>query len=59
MTSSEKFSLRWNDFQENISSAFGDLRNDNNLTDVTLLTEDGQNLEDHKVILDAPFLFEI
>ena len=61
MTSSEKFSLRWNEFQENISSAFSNLRDDTNLTDVHLLTEDGQNLEAHKVILSAssPFFMNI
>ena len=61
MTSSEKFSLRWNDFQENISSAFGNLRDDTNLTDITLLTEDGQNIEAHKIILSAssPFFMNI
>jgi hypothetical protein len=61
MTSSEKFSLTWNDYQENIRSAFGHLRDDTNLTDVTLLTEDGQNLEAHKIILSAssPFFMNI
>ena len=61
MTSAEKFSLRWNDFQENISSSFSNLRDDNKLTDVTLLTEDGQNLEAHKLILSAssPFFMNI
>ena len=57
MTTAEKLSLRWNDFQENIISAFSNLRDDTNLTDVTLLTEDGQNLEAHKLILSASSSF--
>ena len=61
MTSSEKYSLRWNDFQQNVSSAFSNLPDDTNLTDVTLLTEDGQNIEAHKIILSAssPFFMNI
>ena len=61
MTSLEKFSLRWNDFQENTTSAFGNLRDDKQFTDVTLVSEDGQQLEAHKVILSAssPFFMNI
>ena len=43
----------WNDFQENIKSAFGNLREDNDFADVTLACEDGQQVEAHKVILAA------
>ena len=50
---SEKLCLQWNDFQENIKSAFGSLRKDNDFTDVTLACEDGQQVEAHKVILAA------
>ena len=53
MPSSEKFSLKWNDFQDNISSAFNILRDDTTFTDVTLISEDGQQLQAHKVILSA------
>ena len=54
---SEKLCLQWNDFQENIKSAFGNLREDNDFTDVTLACEDGQQVEAHKVILasSSPF----
>ena len=60
MSSSEKFCLKWNDFQANISSAFGNLRDDLNFTDVTLVCED-QQLEAHKVILSAssPFFMNL
>ena len=49
---SEKLCLQWNDFHENIKSAFGNLREDNDFADVTLACEDGQ-VEAHKVILAA------
>ena len=57
----EKLCLQWNDFRENISSAFGDLRQDKEFTDVTLVCEDGQQVEAHKVILVAssPFFQHI
>ena len=48
---SEKLCLQWNDFHENIKSAFGNFREDNDLTDVTLACEDGQQVKAHKVIL--------
>ena len=47
---SEKLCLQWNDFKENVSSAFGELRDDNKFTDLTLVLEDGQQMEAHKVI---------
>ena len=53
MTASEKFCLKWNDFKENVSTSFATLRDDTNLSDVTLVCEDGQQLVAHKVILAA------
>ena len=50
---SEKLFLQWNDFQENIKSAFGHLREESDFADVTLACEDGQQVEAHKVILAA------
>ena len=50
---SEKLCLQWNDFQDNIKSAFGKLRECNDFADVTLACEDGQQMEAHKVILAA------
>ena len=57
----ERLCLQWNDFRENISSAFGDLRGDREFTDVTLACEDGQQVEAHKVVLIAssPFFLNI
>ena len=61
MQSSEKFCLKWNDFQENLNSAFGGLRKDKDLADVTLVCEDGTQIDTHKVILaiSSPFLMGI
>ena len=53
MPSSEKFCLQWNDFQQNVTSAFGSLRKDSDFTNVTLACEEGQQVEAHKVILAA------
>ena len=53
MTTSEKFCLRWNDFQENVNTAFSALRNDSDFTDVTLVCQDGYQVDAHKVILTA------
>ena len=50
--SSEKFCLRWNDFEENISNAFKDIRAEKDFFDVTIACEDDQ-LMAHKVILSA------
>ena len=50
---SEKLCLQWNDFKDNVNSAFGNLREDKDFSDVTLACEDGQQVEAHKVILAA------
>ena len=50
---SEKLCLQWNDFKENVQTAFSSLRADNDFTDVTLASEDGQQVEAHRVILAA------
>jgi len=57
---SEKFCLRWNDFESNISGAFKELRDDKDFFDVTLACEDEQ-IQAHKVILSAcsPFFRNI
>ena len=57
----EKLFLQWNDFKENASSVFADLRQDNEFTDVTLACEGGQQMEAHKAVLIAssPFFLNI
>ena len=42
---SEKLFLQWNDFQDNIKGAFGNFRNDENFNDVTLVCEDGKQVQ--------------
>ena len=45
---SEKFSLKWNDFQSNVTSAFSILRT--NFQDVTLVSEDHKQMSAHRVV---------
>ena len=49
----EKFNLKWNDFNTNTSKAFGLLRTDKSLQDVTLVGEDNHQVAAHKLILSA------
>jgi len=60
-SSDQKLCLKWNDFQENVTSAFGERRQDREFADVTLACEDGQQVEAHKVILasSSPFFLDI
>ena len=48
----EKFCLRWNDFERNLSDAFRELREEKDFFDVTLACDDSQ-IEAHKVIVSA------
>jgi len=48
----EKYSLKWNDFTSNLSSAFNELRDDEDFFDITLLTEESE-IRCHKLILGA------
>ena len=62
MESRENFSLRWNDFESNISSSFQDLRNNSEFFDVTLCCNNGiDTIQAHRVILAAssPFFLNI
>ena len=56
----EKLRLQRNDFANNISSAFLNLSSDKDFTDVTLVCEDGQQVEAHKLVLisSSPFFRE-
>ena len=49
---SEKFSLRWNDFESSISSSVGDLRDSEQFLDLTLVCGDDQ-IRAHKVYSNA------
>ena len=58
---SEKFSLRWNDFQSTVSQSLGLLRKEEDFFDVTLVSEDHSQMSAHKVVLSAcsPFFKNI
>ena len=47
----EKFCLKWNDFQKNVSTSFQEIRED--FCNVTLAGEGHQKIEAHKVVLAA------
>jgi len=54
MSATEKFCLRWNDFESNISVAFRELREEKDFFDVTLSVGPGhQHIQAHKLILSA------
>ena len=51
--SSEKFSLKWNDFQATVSQSLGLLRAEEDLFDVTLVSDDQRQVSAHKLVLSA------
>ena len=61
MQNSEKLCLKWKDFEGNIVSSLGQLKGNQDFTDVTLACEDGQQMEAHKFILasSSPFMMDI
>ena len=50
---SEKFSLKWNDFQSNWNSSLSELRKDTDFADVTLISEDKVKFSAHKILLSS------
>ena len=58
---SEKFSLKWNDFETNVSRTFGLLRKEKEFFDVTLVSDDHHQVQAHKLVLSAcsPFFKNI
>lgn len=48
---SEKLCLEWTEFQQNFSSSFQELWKENYLSDITLVCDDNQQIEAHKIIL--------
>ena len=54
MTStSEIFSLKWNDFETNVSKSFVNLRTETQLFDVTLVGQDQKKVSAHRLVLSA------
>ena len=50
---SEKFCLKWNDFQSTVSKSFGILREVEDFFDVTLVSDDERQIPAHKLVLSA------
>ena len=50
---SEKFSLKWNDYQSNWKQSLSGLRTDSDLADVTLISEDKVKFSAHKVLISS------
>ena len=53
----EKFCLKWNDFQSNVSKTFSYFRNEENFFDVTLVSDDHHHIAAHKLVLSASSKF--
>jgi len=53
MTESDKFCLKWNEFDSNLRAAFKDFREEKDFFDVTLVCEEERQIEAHKIILSA------
>ena len=53
MSNMDKFCLNWNGYDTNIRESFRKLREDQRLSDVTLVTDDGQHIQTHKIILSV------
>ena len=49
----EKFCLKWNDFHSTVSGSFGQLRKEEDFFDVTLVSDDENQLPAHKLVLSA------
>ena len=50
---SEKFCLKWNDFQSVVSQSFSVLRQEADFYDVTLVSDDHTQISAHKLVLSA------
>ena len=49
----DKFCLKWNDFQANVSNTFKRLRTSDHFYDVTLVSDDQQQVSAHKIVLSS------
>ena len=53
MGTSEKFCLKWNDFEKNVSKSFSQLRQQTGLFDVTFVSSDQKPVSAHRLVLSA------
>ena len=49
----EAFSIKWTEFQKNLSVSFNELREEGTFLDVTLVTDDEVQVQAHKLVLSA------
>ena len=50
---SEKFSLKWNDYQSNWNKSLHELRKDTDFADVTLISDDKVKFSAHRILLSS------
>ena len=48
-----QFALKWDSYAANMKSFIGEIKGQNEFTDVTLVTGDGQQMDVHRMILSA------
>ena len=53
MNNKDKLCLKWNEFETNIRDSFRELREEKNHFDVTLASDDGHQIEAHRMILSS------
>ena len=53
METGQKFCLKWNQFNQNLKSSLSRMKDADQLTDVTVLCEDGTRFAAHRLILAA------
>ena len=59
MGGSAEVCLQWNNFRNNVNTVSGTFRGNANLADVTLVCEDGEKVEAHKIALAASSHFQL
>ena len=50
---SDKFALKWNDFQSNWNQSLSELRKEKEFADVTLISDDMVRFSAHKILLSS------
>ena len=50
---SEKFSLKWNDYQLNWNKSLNELRKDTDFADITLISDDKVKFSAHRILLST------
>ena len=48
-----QFALKWDSYEENMKTFIGEINRQNEFTDVTLVTGDGQQMDLHRMVLSA------